>query len=302
MQNDVSSIKEENNNLSLKIIQNDISDLLENIGKIEESFDKYKKNDMPVLKEAVSYIINKIDDIGEDAKTTYADDFTALNNSIDVVKGQITSLVNEVTLLNGAINKFNVGMNSSNNEFSSIGYEINDINKTLSDTAEEMKNLKQDMGTLVSQVNDLESLHDNVSEIKSSLTGVMVQLNTALTPDIDSLNARIDLLTEKNNSHLTELESLMHEKINQQERQIAHLEEKMDDLTNKFEKLIAVMSEENKNYEVKDILNYLVTQVAAANEGITNQQNANKVLDTVAEKLSSFDNNINKIVSYIEED
>ena len=62
------------------------------------------------------------------------------------------------------------------------------------------------------------------------------------------------------------------------------------------------MSENNKNYEIKDILNYIATQIATTNETLANQQNANNVLNTVAEKLSSFDENINKVVSYIEED
>ena len=62
------------------------------------------------------------------------------------------------------------------------------------------------------------------------------------------------------------------------------------------------MSEDSKNYEIKDILNYIATQIATTNETLANQQDNNKVLNTVAEKLSSFDENINKVVSYIEED
>ena len=80
------------------------------------------------------------------------------------------------------------------------------------------------------------------------------------------------------------------------------LEEKIETLGSKFDKLIEAMSEDNKNYEIKDILNYIATQITAANENLTNQQNANSVLNNIAEKLSSFDENINKVVSYIEED
>ena len=94
----------------------------------------------------------------------------------------------------------------------------------------------------------------------------------------------------------------MQEKINQQSKQIIALEEKIETLTSKFDKLIDAMSEDNKNYEIKDILNYIATQIATTNETLANQQNANNVLNTVAEKLSSFDENINKVVSYIEED
>lgn len=167
--------------------------------------------------------------------------------------------------------------------------------------------LKEGITNLIKKVSELEDSFanyktDDVSEIKSLLTGIIVQLNTALTPDIDSLNERIDKLSEENNNKLTELETLMQEKINQQSKQISALEEKIETLGSKFDKLIEAMSEENKTYEIKDILNYIATQITTTNENIANQQSANTVLNTVAEKLSSFDENINKIVSYIEED
>ena len=139
--------------------------------------------------------------------------------------------------------------------------------------------------------------NDDISEIKSLLTGIMVQLNTALTPDIDSLNERIDRLSEENNNKFTELETVMKEKINQQSKQIIALEEKIDNLTSKFDKLIEAMAEDHNNYEVKDILSYIATQTAAVNEVLASGQ-----ISEIAEKLSSFDANINKIVSYIEED
>ena len=139
--------------------------------------------------------------------------------------------------------------------------------------------------------------NDDISEIKSLLTGIMVQLNTALTPDIDSLNERIDRLSEENNNKFTELETVMKEKINQQSKQIIALEEKIDNLTSKFDKLIEAMAEDHNNYEVKDILSYIATQTAAVNEALASGQ-----ISEIAEKLSSFDANINKIVSYIEED
>ena len=139
--------------------------------------------------------------------------------------------------------------------------------------------------------------NDDISEIKSLLTGIMVQLNTALTPDIDSLNERIDRLSEESNNKFTELETAMREKINQQSKQIVALEEKIDNLNSKFDKLIEAMAEDHNNYEIKDILSYIATQTAAVNEALASGQ-----IGEIAEKLSSFDSNINKIVSYIEED
>ncbi len=145
-------------------------------------------------------------------------------------------------------------------------------------------------------------INDDISEIKSLLTGIIVQLNTALTPDIDSLNERIDKLEEENNNRFKELEDIIQNQVAQQAKQINSLEAKIDDMTSKFNKLIEVFAEDNKNYEIKDILNYIASQTSSLNEAMQNQQNANAVIDTVAEKLTSFDENINKIVSYIEEE
>lgn len=166
--------------------------------------------------------------------------------------------------------------------------------------------LKDDIQNIIKTVNDLEDkfvnyTNEDFSELKSTITGVMVQLSTALTPDIDSLNQRIDKLSEENNNKLTELETLMQEKINLQNKQIASLEDKIEGLSNKFDKLIEAMSED-KTYEIKDVLNYIATQMTAANENLANQQNANNIVSEFAEKVNSLESNINKIVSYIEED
>lgn len=143
---------------------------------------------------------------------------------------------------------------------------------------------------------------DEISEIKSLLTGIMVQLNTAVTPDIDSINERIDNVSNEHNGKFTELEVMLQDKVNQQAKQIATLENKIDDLTSKFDKLIDAMSEEQNNYEIKDILNYIATQTAATQEAIANQKNQADEIAQLTEKVNSFDANINKIVSYIEEE
>ena len=143
---------------------------------------------------------------------------------------------------------------------------------------------------------------DEISEIKSLLTGIMVQLNTAVTPDIDSINERIENVSTEHNGKFTELEEMLQEKVNQQAKQINSLEEKIEDLTSKFDKLINAMAEEQTNYEIKDILNYIATQAAATNEAIANQKSQADEIAKLTEKVNSFDANINKIVSYIEEE
>ncbi len=171
----------------------------------------------------------------------------------------------------------------------------------------EKKEFKAEISVLINKINGIEEIFtdyktDDVSEIKSLLTGIIVQLNTALTPDIDSLNERIDKLSEVQENKIAELENLIQDKYNQQAKQIIQLEEKVETLNVKFDKLIDTINENNKSYEIKDILNYIASQITAANENLSEKQSSENILNNIAEKLSAFDTNINKIVSYIEED
>ena len=100
-------------------------------------------------------------------------------------------------------------------------------------------------------------------------------------------------------------------------------EDKVDNLYGKIDKLIETIGESNRNDEIKDILNYITTQITTANESILNhpdnKEEFNKLSSAqaatitalrevitgqknIADKISSFDSNVNKIVSYIEED
>lgn len=183
-------------------------------------------------------------------------------------------------MLNNMNNNLNILTNSTKGEVQS---EVETKLEAIENTVTDMRN-------------------EEISELKSLMTGIMVQLNTSLTPDIDSINARIDKAEEENEGKFSELETIMKDKINQQAKQILSLEQKLTDMNTRFDKLIDIMSEDNHNYEIKDILNYIATQTAATNEAVTAQRNSDEIINAMSEKLSSFDTNINKIVSYIEED
>ena len=97
----------------------------------------------------------------------------------------------------------------------------------------EIKELKVQINTSIKNISELSEALENhrnedISEIKSLLTGIIVQLNTALTPDIDSLNERIDKLSEENQDKFSQLEVLLKEKIEIQAKQINALEDKVD--------------------------------------------------------------------------
>ncbi len=301
---DINSLKEKFSELN-----NDISSISIRTNKLILSADdanKQFKSYLDSFKDTIQELDNQRKEFNPELK------FALLGEKVNEMIRLLHSSANATKNLNNAfiflaewVDATGSALNNMQNDISDIKYK-NETDKSLEFVNNENE-IKENITTLIKKVDELEESFanyktDDISEIKSLLTGIIVQLNTALTPDIDSLNERIDKFSEDNSNKLTELETLMQEKINQQSKQILALEEKIETLTSKFDKLIDAMSEDNKNYEIKDILNYIATQIATTNETLANQQNANNVLNTVAEKLSSFDENINKVVSYIEED
>lgn len=237
--------------------------------------------------------------------------FALIGEKVNEMNNLLQNTLNTVSNLNNAFIYLAEWVDATGSILNTMQNDIIEIKKSSTNTKQNKNpefelSLKNDIHSIIQTVADLEDkfvnyTNEDFSELKSTITGVMVQLSTALTPDIESLNERINKLSEENNNKFTELENLMQEKINLQSKQIASLEEKIETLSNKFDKLIDVMSED-KTYEIKDVLNYIATQLTATNENITNQQNANNIIVELAEKVNSFDTNINKIVSYIEED
>ena len=235
--------------------------------------------------------------------------FVYLAEWIDATGSALNAMSNNIDYLKNET-KHNQIIETAKNNAKNIQLQLSRIESILtenikSDMIDSMKNYKQlelFIGeNIKSAIEANNEKNEEISEIKNLLTGIIVQLNTALTPDIDSLNERIDKLSEENNNKYTELEEMLQKKISLQSKQITALETKVNDMSAKFDKLIETMSED-KTSEIKDILNYIAAQTAAANETLQNQQNTSAVVDEVAQKLSSFDTNINKLVSYIEED
>ncbi len=261
---------------------------------------------------SASNIEQKIDNIanvisGADGVEKQAEQVKAIADKIDNFKNVIPYLKNIAKNAHTA-----ASVKTAINGLFQYTADIKELNPVLAEMAAGLKSstqqteeLKKGITGLSDKISKLEETYEqsgNNSELKSMITGVMVQLNTALTPEIDTLNEKIDKITEENGNKFTELETLMKEKIEIQSKQINALEEKIENLNGRFDKLTEVMSETDTNYEIKDVLNYIAAQISSANETIKNQSAKQEMMQKVADKLSSFDNNINKIVSYIEEE
>ena len=284
-----------------KFVDDKTSATSETINALKTRFDELN-DDISSISVRTNKLILTADDVNKEFKT-YLDSFNAsiqefnvqrqnlnLDTKLGELDGKLEEKLSELSKL--MQNSLNAGMNL-NNAFSYFAEWIDA-------TGNMLNQMNAKIETLVE--NSSNSNSEEIAEIKSLLTGIMVQLNTAVTPDIDSINERIENVCSEHNGKFTELEALLQEKVNQQEKHIVSLESKIDNLNSKFDKLIDAMAEEQNNYEIKDILSFIATQVASTNETILNQKDSSSEISQMSEKLNSFDENINKIVSYIEEE
>lgn len=308
-----------------QVTTNDINSLKEHFSELND--------DISSISIRTNKLILAADEANKEFKT-YLDSFKATIHALDVQRQQFNPEL-KFTFLSEKINEMSKLLHNSinasrnlNNAFlylaewiDASGTLLNTMQADISAIKENDKNtavisevldeakqeVKEEIQIIVAKLDNMQDAlannnSEDIAEIKSMLTGVMVQLNNTLTPvDVDSLNARIDNLVEANGNKLTELETLMQEKINQQSKQILSLEEKIEALDSKFDKLISTLAEDQKQFEIKDALQFIAEQMIKTNETIA-QNSTVEVVKEVSDKLASFDANINKIVSYIEED
>lgn len=295
--NDINSLKEK-----FEELNNDISSISIRTNKLILSADdanKEFKTYLEIFKNTIQALDNQKNEFNPELKFALIGEkitemFKLMQSSLSANK----SLNNAFVYLAEWVDATGNVLNTMSNDIAQLKAE--GLNKNSKDNQiEEIDTIKDEITEAANKISRLEEMaetvkNEDISEIKSLLTGIAVQLNSALS---DSLNEKIDKLSEENNHKFTELETLMIDKINQQSKQINSLEEKLENLSSKFDKLIEAMAEEHTDYEIKDILNYIATQTAAVNEALSDSRVAE-----MANKLASFDTNINKIVSYIEEE
>ncbi len=256
---------------------NIINNMSEDINALSEKFDKHDNTDtnkfIAELKEQITQTNEATEKIADLIETYKNENNIQINTNTDKIIYQLTNIEN-------SFEQNNLEIKTCLNE------NLSGINGKLSNISDMFETLK----------------NTDISELKSSITGVMVQLNNVQIPDINIINEKIDKFEEEQTNKLASLEATVKETIIEQSGKISALEEKLDMLGNKFDKFMEFVCNDNKLSEIKETLNYVANQSAIVTQAITEQQNSNDVITKVADKLESFDKNINKIVSYIEED
>lgn len=313
----------ENVSMGLADFNSDISSLKEqfsgfeaDFSKICESVDISKQStaqDILSVKErlaelnddvsSISIRTNKLILSADDANKEFKNHLNEFKNTVNELALTKTKNDNDVrfVVLGEKLNKMtallqnNITTNNNlNNAFMYLAEWVDATGNVLNTIQNDVANVQ----TALNKIEELESVintfkTDDFSELKSIVTGIIVQLNTALSPDIDSITEKIDNTKEENTQKLNDLSNEINKKIEQQAKQINALETKMDNLDSKLDKLMEMISEAPKT-DVQDKLNYIVSEMTTAVDTMKN-------IKSIETKVNDFSENINKIVAYIED-
>ena len=323
-----------NDSLSKSVI------VLEGLPDIEEKLDELSKNihiSLNDIEEDFSKLNQYIDNsnqVTSDDINSIKEKFSELNDDLSSISVRTNKLIlsaddankefkNYLEIFKNTIDEFSNKQLSYNPEikFAVLGQKLNKMTTLIHNNIIANNNINKAFvylaewidasGKVLNDIqNGIESLNasafkennEEISEIKSLISSIIVQINTSLSPNIDLINEKIEKLTEEDSHNFEESANIINTKIDAHSKQINALESKIEKLSEKFDKLIEILTEDTKDYDTKDMLNYIVSQVSNLTESIKSNQNSDDAVKRLEDKISEFSSDVKKIVAYIEED
>lgn len=304
--NDILALKEHFSQLN-----DDISSISVRTNKLiltADDANKEFKSQLEIFKNTISEFNLKQQEQNSDVK------LVMLGEKINKLNSLMQNSIAANKNLNSAFIYLAEWIDASGNVLNTIQKDItslktDDSNKTVNadEDLKYLKDLKTEIQQTVVKLDEMDNVlsgvkSDDVPELKSMMSGIIVQLETSLTPSINLINEKIDKLSDDNDVKLKQFESDIIAKIDAHSKQIDILNNNIQKLNKKFDTLIEIFSEDNKDYEMKDMLNYIVSEINSIREVNKANQSNEELLKKLESKVSDFDSSINKIVSYIEED
>lgn len=207
--------------------------------------------------------------------------YTLLENKINTIKKITASNLTSNQNLNEAFILLAEWVDSTGEVFSNLKEGIDNIQSQVENVQHQNIEIQNDL--------ELEFIKDTISEITNKFTE---QENTisSLETKIDVLEAKLSLFDDKFNK--------LDDYFNAANTKMSLLSDKFDSLDSKIEG--ATKTEDTS--EVKTVLDFIASQVIAANENSINNKVLNQKMEIMEHQLSKFEKNIAKLVSYLEED
>lgn len=263
------------------------------------------QSESDLLKSGVDSISDDIKGIGSDLRTGLKDIRDMSEAIVDFESG-ITHLVENsaknIKMVSDSADDINEVLSLVKNTDKNLKLSM----KQIKDSADEITELKYTVKTLSNGLNtsseEANELKSEISEVKSDtilIDKAVNQFMQDLKTEMISLNEKMAEISETGKRRMAELENFVVDKISEQERVVTLLEEKMDRVSIKLDKIGESVSRNAGNAEIKEMLGYITSQINSANDAIYSSYG--NTVRSISDKLSSFDESISKVVSYIEE-
>lgn len=171
--------------------------------------------------------------------------------------------------------------------FMHLGEWIDSTGDVITDAKENLNTVNSNLDSLNTNVNSVKDCFDNT---QAQLENIQIQ-NVALEQKLEAASEAKTAQLESLFAEISDQFQKQEEKIVDLESKIVRLEAKIDDISNKDE-----------DSEIKSVLDFIASQMIAANENAVNNKVLSQKMETVEHQLGKFEKNIARLVSYLDED
>lgn len=303
------------NDWALKIdnVTTQINDIKEKLDNLSSDFNLITTSSKGDVKE---YIYTLLDIESDFAKLHCLIDDSNKNadNEIKAIKNQFESVQEDISSISKRTNKLIVTSDTSNKMFLE---QVDNLKSLLGDLEQktvyynplEQTAILDKKLSAISQITNaslksnqavneaftylgewIDSTDTSFDDIKESFEHVQNQLENVQMQNIE-IGKKLESASEDKTTQLENLLTEISDKFQKQEEKIAELEAKIDELNNK-----------NEDSEIKSVLDFIASQIIAANENAVNNKVLSQKMETMEHQLGKFEKNIARLVSYLDED
>ncbi len=235
---------------------------------------------------------------------TSEDNNKVLKNNLAEFKDVITRL--DESNINEGLSNISFSLNSSVNtfdkKFGEIKSELNKVgysSQTNMQSAQIIKEALMYFGEWIDSAGGaLEELCENVNEIKNS-PSINDEIKSIVT-SVESFDEKIqNIKSEQLEVDFSEVKQVVNEEIEKISQKVESYDQRLSSIEEKLDKLTAT---EEKDDEIRSILEFIASQASAASENSKISAQLASKMEQMEEKMNSFDKNINKLVEFVDED
>ncbi len=265
--NDVTEMIKKNREDGYDVVErlDSIDDIREDISSISKRTNKLILTSDDVnkhLRENIAEFKKIIDEVSDKCNKI---DSTQLNRNIIDVKALVMSGLKSDQILNEA--------------FMHLAQWIDDSARTMNSIDSQIQDNAKNIDELKSKIDTTKEKADEIADLKNALNELFVKLDKKSDVDYSKSLYEIEYGLDK-----------LSDKLDVQELKIKSLEKKIESLS----------SSQNGNEEITSLLEFIASQVSAANENSRGNKLLLQKIEMMEKQMNQFENSISKITAFVD--